>query len=362
MNKSVYIHIPFCKKICSYCDFCKMNYNEEFVLSYLIALEKEILEKYNGEKINTLYIGGGTPSALKISELKKLFQTIQNFKLTENAEITFECNLDDIREEILKFLRDNKVNRLSIGIQSFNKNNLELLNREANYKDAAAKIKLCKKYGFENINVDLMYALPNEKINILKKDLKKILSLGITHISTYSLIIEDNTILKNKNIEYISDIIDSKMYKIIIKKLKKNGFNHYEVSNFSKPNYQSKHNLVYWNNEEYYGFGLGASGYYEGVRYENTKSLTDYISGDFTKEKSILSKKENMDFEIMLGFRKMEGISIKKFEKKYNESIFLMYDIQTQIDEKNIIKKNDMLFIDPKKIYIMNEILLKIIK
>lgn len=361
MNNSVYVHIPFCTSICSYCDFCKMKYNDDFAIGYLMALEQEIIEKYNHENIKTLYIGGGTPSALKIPDLKKLFNSLKLIKLGDEYEFTFECNIDDVREELLSVLKDNKVNRLSIGIQSFNKNNLEFLGRDANFNDTFDKIKLCRKYGFNNINVDLMYAIPGESIRTLKKDIKKILKLKVEHISTYSLIIENNTMLKINNVEYISDIKDEKMYRVIRKFLKKNKYNHYEVSNFSKEGFESKHNSVYWNNEEYYGFGLGAAGYYEGVRYENTKSLTDYISKEFTKEKNILSKKENMDYELMLGFRKMDGINVLNFKEKFNEDIFEVYEIEKQINEKNLIFKNNNIFINPKKIYVMNEILIKLI-
>lgn len=361
MNKSVYIHIPFCTQICNYCDFCKMFYNEEFAFDYLLALEKEIKKNYNGEKIKTLYIGGGTPSILKISELKKLFRIIEIFKFCKGAEITFECNLDDIREELLNFLKKSKVNRLSIGIQSFDKKNFETLGRESDYKDAIFKIDMCRKLGFSNINIDLIYGLPGQSVSDLKKDLKKFLKLKTEHISTYSLIIEDNTILKLRGTEYLSDVTDAKMYETILKILKKKKFYHYEVSNFAKKSFESKHNLVYWDNLDYYGFGLGASGSYEGVRYENTKSLTQYIKGNFKKNENLLSKKEEMDYEIMLGFRKIAGISVFDFEKKYGEDIFKIFDIEEEIKKNNIIFNGTHIYINPKKIYLMNEILIKLI-
>ena len=195
MNKSVYVHIPFCRTICTYCDFCKLNYNPDFVLTYLIALEKEIKENFNHEEINTLYIGGGTPSTLTIPELKKLFNIMQVFKLSDDYEYTFECNISDIRVELLELLKENRVNRISIGVESFNKKNLKFLGREANFKETKDKINLCKKMGFDNINVDLMYAINNESIYTLKSDIRKILKLKVPHISTYSLMIEKNTLL-----------------------------------------------------------------------------------------------------------------------------------------------------------------------
>ncbi len=364
MNKdvtSVYIHIPFCKKICTYCDFCHLIYNEEFVLNYLIALEKEIIEKYQKEKIRTLYVGGGTPSALSIPSLKKFFNIIKLLDLTCLEEFTFECNLDDIRIELLEILKSNNVNRLSIGVESFNKNKLEVLGREAEYKDTKNKIELCKKMGFNNINVDLMYGITGESIRDLKSDLKKIIKLNVEHISTYSLIIEDNTILKQNGVKYISDKLDSKMYNVIRKILKKKKYNHYEVSNFCKSGYESKHNLVYWNNEEYYGFGLSSSGYYEGVRYENNNSLKLYLNNDYTKSQEIVSKKERMDYELMLGLRKINGINVEEFLKKYEENLMEIYNVEEFIKNKMLILNDKMLYVNPKKIYLMNEILVKLI-
>ena len=361
MSKSVYIHIPFCKAICSYCDFCKMLYNENFALDYLIALEKEIIEKYDSQLIETIYIGGGTPSSLKITELKKLFNIIKLFKFDKEYEFTFEINLDDIREELLEILKENKVNRLSIGIQSFDKNNLEFLKRDSDFKDAKAKISLCRKYGFGNLSVDLMYAIPGQTMSMLKKDIKKFKKLKTEHISTYSLIIEDHTAIKINNTEYIDESLDAKMYKCITKSLKRNKLNKYEVSNFSKTGYESKHNLVYWNNEEYFGFGLGAAGYYDGVRYENTRGLTDYLSGNFTLEKNFISKKENMDNELMLGFRKTDGININTFKNKFGKELLEVYDLNGFIKEKILIIKGNNIMVNPKSMYLLNEILIKII-
>ncbi len=219
---------------------------------------------------------------------------------------------------------------------------------------------MCRQIGFDNINIDLMYATVNETISELKNDLNKFLKLKVDHISTYSLIIEDNTKIKHDKVEYISDKLDSKMYNVIRKKLKRNNYIQYEVSNFGKTNKFSKHNLVYWNNEEYYGFGLGAAGYYAGVRYENTKNIKSYINGEYDKEQNMLSKKEIMDYELMLGFRKTEGINILDFKEKYGQEITEVYEINPLIKSKDLILKNNYIYINPKKIYVMNEILLKI--
>ena len=205
--KSVYIHIPFCKSICSYCDFCKMYYNSKFVNDYLEALEKEIKSNYKNEVISTLYIGGGTPNCLSNDELKKLFDIVKIFKLDKDYEFTIECNVEFITTDNLKIFKDNKVNRLSIGIESVNSNNLKYLNRNYDKKLVEEKVLLAKKY-FNNINGDLIYALPNSNIKDLEEDISFLLSLDLEHISTYSLIIEDNTILKNNSAKNIDEEVD----------------------------------------------------------------------------------------------------------------------------------------------------------
>ena len=361
MASSVYIHIPFCRNICTYCDFCKLFLHDSWINKYLDALEKEVSDRYLDDKIKTIYIGGGTPSALEIKYLKKLFEIITKFSLEDEYEFTFECNLQDINEELLLFLKQNKVNRLSIGIQSFNQNNLKFMGREANYKDAYNKIQLCRKIGFLNINVDLIYALPYESIHILKKDLRLFNKLKVDHISTYSLMIEPNTYLSYQQIQPISEDIDAKMYKIICKYLKRKKYNHYEISNFSKANYYSKHNLTYWNNEEYYGFGLGASGYVMDIRYDNTKNLNTYLKGDYVNEKEILSLDEKMNYEIILGLRKTEGINVKKFYEKYHINIQNKYKINELLSSKDLIYKKGNIFINPDRLYVMNEILVKLV-
>ena len=316
MSKSVYIHIPFCRNICSYCDFCKLLYKKDWADLYLNKLNEEILDRYLDDEIKTIYIGGGTPSCLSLSQIKKLLEICHNFHLSSQIEFTFECNLDDITEEILYLLKLNGVNRLSIGIQSFNEDNLYFLNRKHTLEEAEEKMALIRKLRFNNVNIDLMYALPTEDLSVLKKDLTMFLKLEPDHISTYSLMIEPHTMLYQKRIKPISEDMDSLMYKTIIKTLEKKDYHHYEVSNFAKEGYESKHNLTYWNNEEYYGFGLGASGYIDDIRYTNTKSLKNYLDGFYHGEQEILSLKDAMDNELMLGFRKCEGISLEKFKRK----------------------------------------------
>lgn len=359
--ESAYIHIPFCRSICSYCDFCKMLYNGSFVTQYLNALLKEIKDRYDGEEIKTLYIGGGTPSSLSIKDLKYLFEIVRQFNLTKLEEFTFECNLNDLNEELLQFLFDNGVNRLSIGIESFNEDKLKFMERFHSYQEACNIFKIIRNIGFTNVNVDLIYGIPGETLKDLKKDLELILKLNPDHISTYSLIVEDNTKIGIQGVVPISEELDASMYEEICDLLDVKKYEHYEVSNFALKGKKSKHNLKYWNNEEYYGFGLGASGYTNGVRYENTRSLTEYVKGNVRKNEEILSVEDKMYNELMLGFRKMEGINLKEFFIKYGVNMQEVFDLHEVLKNEELIVDGEYIYVNPEYIYVMNEILIKIL-
>lgn len=361
INKSVYIHIPFCDSICSYCDFSKFIKNSEWINKYLIALEKEINLKYKNEIINTLYIGGGTPSCLSLDELNKLFNIIKTFKLSNDYEFTFECNIDNISKEKLELLYKNGVNRLSIGVQTFNRKYLKYLNRNHSKEDIVSKIKLAKQIGFKNINIDLIYALPNQTLEELEKDIDEFIKLDINHISTYSLIIEPNTKLYINKENNIDEDLDYDMYKLICNKLKNNGYNHYEISNWERNGYESKHNLTYWNNNEYYGFGIGASGYINNIRYDNTRSFNEYINGNYIKESNKLSINETIENEFILGLRKINGINKKIFNKKYNMNIKDLEIVNKLLKENKLIEDKENIYINTKYIYISNDILVNFI-
>ena len=360
MIKSIYIHIPFCKNICSYCDFCKMYYNENWIEKYLDELENEILKSYNNEIIDTLYIGGGTPSCLSIKQLNKLFNILSKIKKSKNIEFTFECNIEDITYEKMKLLFDNNVNRLSIGVQTFNKKHLSFLGRNYKNIDIIEKISLAKSVGFKNINVDLIYAISNQTIEELNEDIDTLIKLDITHISTYSLIIEPSTKLYITNTNNIDEELDYQMYKLINKKLKKNGFINYEISNYSKKGFESRHNLNYWNNNEYYGFGLGASGYVNDVRYDNTKNLNKYLTGNYIYNKHKVEQKEKIENEFILGFRKTKGINKEEFNLKYG-NIKNIKQVNELLENKQLIETKNNIYINPKYMYTQNSILVKFI-
>ena len=360
-KRGVYIHIPFCRSICSYCDFCKMFYDTKWAHKYLRALEKEIDNYYMQDEIRSIYIGGGTPSILNLEEMEYLLKLTKKFHKMKNIEFTYECNLEDINIDMLKLLKFYTVTRLSIGIESFNKHLQDLMGRHHDFKEALEKIKLCRSLGFNNINIDLMYGFYNETMKDLKKDLQLFLKLKPEHISTYSLIINGHTLLKVNKIPALDDDSDAKMYDYICKYLRKKHFNHYEVSNFAKKGMESRHNLSYWDNLEYYGFGVSASGYIDKVRYSNTKNFFTYLKNIEKRDSTCLSRQDIMDYEIILGFRKTMGINKEEFFKKYQIPLEEAYPIKPLLKNKELKQKKEYIFISRDKLYVMNEILQKMV-
>ena len=358
MIKSCYVHIPFCEKICSYCDFCKMFYNKKIVDKYLDSLEEEIHTLYNGEELETLYIGGGTPSSLNIEQLERLFEILNIFEKNKNIEFTIECNFSNIDKEKLELFKKYGVNRLSFGLETTSKKQLDFLERREDLDNTRNIIELAKNMGFNNINVDLMYALPGEEISDLKKDLEVIYSLNIEHVSCYSLIIEEHTKLGIKNIENINEELDYEMYNVICDFMRDHGYKHYEISNFSKEGYHSRHNLVYWNNLEYYGFGMGASSYIDNRRCSNTRSINKYLNGEYLLEEEYLDLEDLVYYEVMLNLRKSDGIDLDKLYSKYRVNI----DYH-ELVKLGLLKVNkNMLYIPEDKWYISNDIIIRLME
>ena len=355
---SVYIHIPFCNSICTYCDFCKIYYNKKYVMRYLDSLRKEIEERYNDEEVSTIYIGGGTPTCLDDEELKELLKITKLFNVKDKIEFTIEGNIESITENKLKIMKEYGVNRICIGVQSFNDNVIKLLGRKHNKNEVFSKIELVKKY-FDNINIDLIYAA-YEDTDILKEDINNFLFLDIPHISTYSLIIEDNTILKIKGYKNINEDLDYEMYSYIEKTLEENNYIHYEISNYAKKGYESRHNLVYWNNDFYYGFGLSSTSFINNKRRINTKNLTKYLDDNYLDKEVYEDEKVRMENEVMLGLRKLSGIDLNNFRYKYNYDLENVFNIDELIRDGYLIIEDNYLRINKKYIYISNEILLRI--
>ena len=357
MTTSLYIHIPFCDNICTYCDFCKRYPNNLIINRYLDSLKKEVLDNYKGELLKTIYIGGGTPSSLNTKELTKLMEIVKLLKIDKDYEFTFESNPENITKEKLLLLKEFGVNRISLGVESTNNKMLNYLGRKHDFNTVKEKVKLIKEIGINNINVDLIYALPCETINDLKIDLDNIMTLDINHISTYSLEIHQNTILGINKTKPILEDVDRNMYDYICNYLKKHGFNHYEISNFCKDNSYSKHNMVYWKNEEYYGFGLGASGYVNGIRYDNTRSMYKYCNDKRVLNYEKLKEQDKISYELILGFRLINGINKEEFKKKYGKELIKEYNIKNLIKEGLLVDDGLNVKVSYDKIYIENFIL-----
>ena len=281
--------------------------------------------------------------------------------LEQLEEFTFECNVESITNEKLIFLKKNNVNRLSIGIETFNEKSLELLNRHHTKEEVFEKIEMARMIGFENINVDLMYALPNETMEDLEKDVDEFLKLNVNHISCYSLMIEPNTKLYIGKIKPIDEDLDYEMYKYIEKRLLSREYIHYEISNYSKNNMESKHNLVYWNNEYYYGFGLSASGYLENYRYDNTKNLRKYLNGEYIENITKISEEDKLKYELILGFRKIKGINKNQFKNKFGIDIYDVDNIKELLNNNMLEENEEYIYIADEWIYKSNEILLKFV-
>ena len=363
MVKSCYIHIPFCEKICSYCDFCKMFYNKDLVNKYLDELKEEINDSYNDNLLDTIYIGGGTPSSLSLAELTKLFDILKVLKLNKDYEYTIECNFDNITYEKLDLFKKVGINRISFGLESINDNNLKILDRSISKDKVIDIVNYCNKIGLNNINIDLMYGLKNETLDILKKDLEFVKSLDITHISTYSLILEEHTKLFIEGYKYINEDLDRDMYDLICNELKE--YDHYEISNFAKNSkYRSRHNMTYWKNNEYFGFGLSSSGYEGNVRYTKTRSINKYLKHDYMMDDGIefLNTKDKVYYEVILNLRTKEGINLEEFEKRYNKPLSSYYDYKQLVKDKYLVLNNNHLYIPYNLWYISNSVIVKVLE
>ena len=356
----LYIHIPFCSSICSYCGFIKLFYESSLANKYLKKLEEE-LTKYSSFSFDSIYIGGGTPTSLSVDQLEYLFKMIQPY-LNENSTICIESN-PDISEEKIRVLKKYNVSRISIGIQTFNKKYLSIINRNSSFEFVKRLIELLRKYDINDINVDLIYGFNSQTIEELDEDLDLFLSLDINHISTYALQIEEMTILYNKKYETCDDENANKLYHRIVTRLKEKEIYRYEVSNFSKKGYESKHNLIYWINDEYGGVGLHASSYISRVRRTNTKSFTKYLRGEYQDYEEILSKEDEEFYFIMLGLRKENGISLSEYAKRYNKNFLDVYKEKIDSLKKNeLIEINDyVLKIKEENFFIMDYILRKLL-
>lgn len=340
---SLYVHIPFCSKICPYCDFVKVIDNYKFKDLYIKEIVKDISFLYEkGYKFKTIYLGGGTPSILTCEQLEILLSNLQ--KVIENDhEFTIEANPESISESKLQIMKKYEVNRISIGIQSFNKDILQAINRD-NSVDYFELISLVKKY-IKNINVDFIYGLPNQTLEMVQEDLNNFIKLDVNHISTYSLILEEGTMFYNQGVKEISDEECRTFYDFILEFLIKHGFNRYEVSNFCKSGFESKHNLTYRKDEEYIAIGIGASGYVNNVRYKNSSSLSGYLKGERSIEKEVITAKDDEEYYLICNLRLKEGFNINDFKLRFNKDFAFEYkDKIAKLEKMKLVRLNEGTF------------------
>lgn len=366
MNKSkgLYIHIPFCIKKCKYCDFVSYVGKATFFDSYIDNVLIEA-EEYKNEQIDTIFIGGGTPSILSCEQLNKLFNGLfKTFNVTDNCEITMEANPSTLDREKLLIIKNCGVNRLSIGVQSFCDDELKAIGRIHNSKTAHNTIELIKELGFNNFNIDIMLGLPYQTTKTLEETLKTTISLKPTHLSCYSLILEENTPLYDEYergvYQVVSDEYDRKLYSLTKKILKDNGYTQYEISNFSKPGYESKHNLKYWNCDEYIGLGVSAHSYLDGVRFYNTSDIDKYLQKKFrNNEKTILSEDDKISEYIIMRLRLSSGVNEKEFYEKFKIDFYRKY--KTILDKfiklNFVIYENNSYKLSEKGIDVSNSIM-----
>ncbi len=347
---SAYVHIPFCTQICYYCDFSKVFIKNQPVDAYLQALIREF-RSYDITELRTLYIGGGTPTSISAVQLDYLLTELsRDLNLNTLEEFTIEANPGDLTVDKIEVLQKSAVNRVSLGVQTFNDKHLKRIGRSHNEAQIYSTIDAFKTAGFQNISIDLIYALPGQTMDDVRSNVAKALSLNIPHLSLYSLILEHHTVFMNKmrrgKLHLPTEDLEAEMFEYIISEMERNGFEHYEISNFTKPGFESRHNLMYWDNVEYYGVGAGASGYLDGIRYRNRGPIQHYLKGvsegNARLSEEVLSKNEMMEEELFLGLRKKEGVSIGKFEQKFGTSFEKRYgQIVQELQSDGLLKENN---------------------
>lgn len=349
----IYIHIPFCKQKCFYCDFCSFANKNEMQGKYVETVINEIKNITHKEKYTatTIYLGGGTPSILNPDYIKSILQEIKSsFEILDDAEITIEINPGTVNEEKLKKYKEYGINRLSIGLQSANDKILKKIGRIHDYKQFEETFFYARKCGFKNINVDLMIGLPTQAVEDVKQTLEKIIQKNPEHISVYSLIIEEGTIIEkliNENkLQLPDEETERIMYWTVVNELKENGYNQYEISNFSKKTYESKHNTNCWKQKQYIGLGTSAHSYLNKKRYSNTNNIEEYIKNiqenNISKNITIheeQTEESTMNEYMLLGLRMIQGININEFKQKFKIDPTIKYkETLEKLQKENLIQ------------------------
>ena len=368
-NKEIglYIHIPFCKKKCYYCDFISYSNKDSKIEEYIEAVKNEIELQEIEDEITSIYLGGGTPSYIDSKYIQEIMEEILKKNVSQDSEITIEVNPGTVTLEKLKQYKQSGINRLSIGLQCVQDELLQQIGRIHKFEQFLETYQMARKVGFKNINVDLMLGLPNQRITDLKDSLEKIIELQPEHISVYSLIIEDETPLANKiengELQLPEEELERQMYWYVKNTLELNGYEHYEISNFAKKGYESRHNMNCWNQKQYIGIGVAAHSYKDVTRYSNTESIEKYIENikmeNIEKNRTIheIQNEEEIKREYMvLGLRKIEGVKISNFKEKFGENPIYLFrkELKKLTDEKLIEIDEDSIRLTNKGIDFAN--------
>lgn len=355
--KGLYVHIPFCKTICTYCDFPKLIAKKEEHEKYIARLIDEIdsYHKYI-QNLSSIYIGGGTPNSIELSLLEKLLKKLACY--SEGVyEYSIELNPELVTFKLASMLSQYGINRVSLGVQTINQNSIKLLNRHHNKDIVINAIDILKSVGINNVNVDMIFGIPYTTVDDVISDLDFILGLPVTHISYYSLIVEERTVLKHRidknEISELDDDLIADMYEYVSDKLKANGYVHYEISNYAKPGFESKHNLLYWIQEDYIGVGASAVGFINNRRYTNNFILSKYYN-EYVNEFEELTERELKQEYMMLGLRKTKGVSISKYKEKFGTDILDDFNLNKHIENKLLIIDDDQIYINNEKLFIAN--------
>lgn len=371
---AAYLHIPFCDHICFYCDFNKVFLEGQPVDEYIDMVIQEMAimkERHPKEKVETFYIGGGTPTTLTAGQMEKLLMGIQtHFPMEEGAEFTVEANPESISFDKFKVMKEHGVNRISMGVQSFNDAILKKIGRIHTSDQVYDCVKLAQKAGFDNMSIDLIFRLPTQTLADFSETLDRALELDLPHYSVYALILENKTIFYNLmrqgKLPLPSEDEEADMYELVMDRMAKAGREHYEISNYAKPGFQSEHNLAYWRNENYFGFGAGAHGYIDGIRYNNNGPIQHYLEPLREKQSPILYQKELtpmnvIEEELMLGLRTMKGVSRSTFHQKFNEPVEKYYadEIENLINRNLLVLEDDFLRLTQKGKFLGNEVFQK---
>ncbi|MEC2070415.1 radical SAM family heme chaperone HemW [Alkalihalophilus marmarensis] len=371
MRTAAYIHIPFCEHICHYCDFNKVFLKNQPVDEYIQALLHEMHMTINEAKpaqLKTIYVGGGTPTALSAAQLRTLFAGMHSILPMEQIEeFTVEVNPDSSEEEKLAVMKEFGVNRLSIGVQSFDQSLLDAIGRTHSSDSVHDVVKRSREAGFDNLSLDLMFGLPHQSVEQFIDTIEKAAELGVEHLSAYSLKIEEKTVFFNRQrkgkLSLPPEEDEVTMYEELRKRTKTYGFVQYEISNFAKPGRESKHNLVYWNNEEYYGFGAGAHGYVNGVRHQNIGPVPKYIEAVNQKKLPYLNehtvtKVEQIEEAMFMGLRKLNGVNLDELSERYAKDLNMLYHDQIkELSERGLlVNEQGMLKLTNEGLLLANEV------